>query len=95
MRREQFCKPGSILIEYQEHREGPSPVFVAWRPNSSQTFTDKKALLKFAAWPRSTPTGIELRNCWQNLMRLRRQSKIKKNQPTTPRQSSNGKNLSS
>ena len=36
-------------------------MFVAWCPNSSQTFTDEKALLKFANWPRSTPTGVELR----------------------------------
>ena len=61
MKRAQFFKPGSIFIERQVPREGPSPVFVAWRPNSSQTFTDEKALLKFAAWPRSTPTGLELR----------------------------------
>ena len=61
MKRAQFFKPGSVFIERQVPREGPSPVFIAWRPNSSQTFTDEKALLKFAAWPRSTPTGLELR----------------------------------
>ena len=61
MKRAQFFKPGSILIERQVPREGPSPVFVAWRPSSSQTFTDEKELLKFAAWPQSTPTGVELR----------------------------------
>ena len=61
MKRAQFFKPGSLLIEYQEHREGPSPIFVAWRPNTAQSFTDRTALLKFAAWPKSTPTGVELR----------------------------------
>ena len=66
MKRTQFFKPGSLMVEYQEPREGPSPVFVAWRPNSSQTFTDRKALLKFCAWPASTPTGRELRD-WIDL----------------------------
>ena len=61
MKRAQFFKPGSLMVEYQEHREGPSPVFVAYKPHTSATFTDKKALLKFAAWPASTPTGKELR----------------------------------
>ena len=66
MRRAQFFKPGSLLIEYQEHREGPSPVFVAWRPNTAQSFTDRSVLLKFCAWPASTPTGRELRD-WIDL----------------------------
>ena len=61
MKRAQFFKPGSLLIEYQEHREGPSPVFVAWKPNTAQTFVDRSSLLKFCAWPASTPTGKELR----------------------------------
>ena len=61
MKRAQFCKPGSLIVEYQEHREGPTPVFVCWKPGISQSFTDTKALLKFAAWPKSTPTGMELR----------------------------------
>ena len=61
MKRAQFFKPGSILIERQVPREGPSPVFTAWKPHTAQTFTDEKALLKFAAYPKSTPTGVELR----------------------------------
>ena len=64
MKRAQFFKPGSILIERQVPREGPSPVFTAWImqcSHTAQTFTDEKALLKFAAYPKSTPTGVELR----------------------------------
>ena len=61
MKRAQFLKPGSILIERQVPREGPSPVFTAWKPHTAQTFTDEKALLKFAAYPKSTPTGVDLR----------------------------------
>ena len=57
MKRAQFFKPGSIFIERQMPREGPSPVFIAWKPHTSQSFTDEKELLKFAAWPKSTPTG--------------------------------------
>ena len=61
MKRAQFFKPGSIFIERQTPREGPTPVFVAWKPHVSQTFTDEKDLLKFAAYPKSTPTGVDLR----------------------------------
>lgn len=61
MKRAQFFKPGSILIERLVPREGPSPVFTAWKPHTAQTFTDEKALLKFAAYPKSTPTGVDLR----------------------------------
>ena len=51
MKRAQFFKPGSIFIERQVPREGPSPVFVAWKPHTAQSFIDEKALLKFAAYP--------------------------------------------
>ena len=61
MKRAQFFKPGSILIERQLPREGPTPVYCAWKPHTSASFTDEKALLKFAAYPKSTPTGVELR----------------------------------
>lgn len=61
MKRIQFYKPGSIFIEYQTRSEGPSPVWVCWKPGTSQGFTDVKALLKFAGWPKSTPTGVALR----------------------------------
>ena len=59
MKRAQFFKPGSLMIEYQEQRA--SPVFVAWKPNTAQSFVDRSSLLKFCAWPASTPTGKELR----------------------------------
>ena len=61
MKRAQFFKPGSVLIERQVPREGPSPVFIAWKPHTSATFTDERALLTFAAYPKSTPTGVDLR----------------------------------
>lgn len=67
MKRIQFYKPGSVFIEYQTPTEGPSPVWVCWKPGTSRGFTDTKALLKFAGWPKSTPTGIALREWLQNL----------------------------
>ena len=45
-----------------EQREGPSPIYVAWKPGTSQVFQDRKPLLKFAQWPASTPTGRRLRD---------------------------------
>ena len=67
MKRIQFYKPGSVFIEYQTRSEGPSPVWVCWKPGRSQGFTDTKALLKFAGWPKSTPTGLALREWLENL----------------------------
>ena len=62
MKPEVFFTPGALRVERQTPREGPSPVFVAWKPHTAATFTDAKALLKFAAWPKSTPTGQALRD---------------------------------
>lgn len=61
MKSQQFYRPGSLLIERQVHREGPHVVWICWKPNSAMSFTDTKALLAFAGWPKSTPTGQELR----------------------------------
>ena len=70
---------GGLRIERITPHEGPSPVYNAWRPNRSQCFTDTKQLLKFAAWPRSTPTGQELRE-W-----------IASFEPDTPKQAEQNK----
>ena len=65
MKRAQWGKPGSIAIERQEPREGPCPVYIVWKPHTARVFTDKKEVIKFAAWPKSTPTGLEMRE-WLN-----------------------------
>jgi hypothetical protein len=55
-----FLVPGSVFIERQHDRwngEG----FIAWKPNTSRLFTDRKALLRFIAWPAKTPTGEAIR----------------------------------
>ena len=62
MKTQLFDVPGSLRVEYQEPREGPSPIYVTWKPGTSQTFRERKPLLKFAAWPASTPTGRRLRD---------------------------------
>ena len=61
MRPEVFEIPGSLWIERSLRREGPSPVYVAWVPNSSRLFYEKKPLLKFCRWPASTTSGAALR----------------------------------
>ena len=61
MKRSRFHVPGSVIVERSLRREGPSPVFVAWKPRTSRLFYERKSLLKFCAWPASTPTGQELR----------------------------------
>ena len=61
MKPECFKRDGSVRIERHTAREGPSPFFVVWKPNICRLFTDQKAMLKFIAWPKSTPTGTEIR----------------------------------
>ena len=61
MRAQRFQIPGSLYVERQVRREGPSPIWVVWKPHISMGFTDRKAALRFCAWPASTPTGQELR----------------------------------
>ena len=56
-----FVRQG-LRIERITPHEGPSPVFNAWRPNRSQCFTDTTELIRFCKWPKSTPTGQELRD---------------------------------
>ena len=61
MKPEVFFTPGALRVERLTPREGPSPVFNAWKPNTAQSFTTEKDLLKFVAWPKSTPTGQAIR----------------------------------
>ena len=62
MKTQLFDVPGALRVEYQEHKEGPTPVYVVWKPGTSQTFRERGPLLKFAQWPASTPTGRRLRD---------------------------------
>lgn len=58
---DRFEIPGSLWIERSLRREGPSPVFVAWKPHTSRLFYEKKPLLRFCQWPASTTSGVALR----------------------------------
>ena len=62
MKPAQFHVPNALFVERSLRREGPSPVYVAWKPHTSRLFYDKKNLLKFCAWPKSLPTGQALRD---------------------------------
>ncbi len=62
MKPDQFHVPNALFVERSLRREGPSPVYVAWKPHISRLFYDKKSLLKFCAWPKSLPTGQDLRD---------------------------------
>ena len=76
MKPEVFFTPGALRVERQTPREGPSPVYVAWKPHTAATFTNEKALLKFAAWPKSTPTGQAIRE-WLDQHRTATPTKAK------------------
>ncbi len=62
MKPAQFHVPNALFVERSLRKEGPSPVYVAWKPNTSRLFYDKTNLLKFCAWPKSLPTGQALRD---------------------------------
>ena len=62
MKTAQFHVPNALFVERSLRKEGPSPVYVAWKPSTSRLFYDKKNLLKFCAWPKSLPTGQALRD---------------------------------
>ena len=62
MKPAQFHVPNALFVERSLHKDGPSPVYVAWKPHTSRLFYDKKSLLKFCAWPKSLPTGQALRD---------------------------------
>ena len=62
MKPEQFHVPNALFIERSLHKDGPSPLYVAWKPHTSRMFYNKTSLLKFCAWPKSLPTGQALRD---------------------------------
>jgi hypothetical protein len=53
-----FVRPG-IWVESSRNWNGRH--YIAWKPNTSQGFSDRKSLLRWVAWPAKTPTGDELR----------------------------------
>ena len=57
-RTERFCRQG-IWVEAARGMNGLS--YVAWKPDTSRWFGERRALLKWLAWPAKTPTGDELR----------------------------------
>ena len=57
MKPEQFHVPNALFVERSLHKDGPSPLYVAWKPHTSRMFYNKASLLKFCAWPKSLPTG--------------------------------------
>lgn len=59
MKPEQFQAPG--LLVYRQFDRWNGETFIAWKPHTSQGFKDRKALLRFIAWPTKTPTGDALR----------------------------------
>ena len=78
MRTQLFDVPGSLRVEYQEHKEGPSPVYVVWKPGTCKAFQERGPLLKFAQWPASTPTGRRLRDWLDELQPHRIRSRFSK-----------------
>jgi hypothetical protein len=56
---ETFTAPGLLVVRQWDRWNGA--LFIAWKPSVSMAFRDRKALLKFVAWPAKTPTGDRFR----------------------------------
>jgi hypothetical protein len=59
MKADRFTAPGLVVTRQWDRWDGA--LFIAWKPSVSMAFRERKALLKFVAWPAKTPTGDRLR----------------------------------
>ena len=59
MKNDSFTAPG-LRVDRQWDRWNGA-LFIAWKPHVSMCFKERKALLKFVAWPTKTPTGDRFR----------------------------------
>ena len=59
MKADTFTAPGLLVTRQLDRWNGP--LFIAWKPSVSMAFRERKALLKFVAWPAKTPTGDRFR----------------------------------
>jgi hypothetical protein len=64
MKADTFTAPGLLVTCQWDRWNGP--LFIAWKPSVSMAFRERKALLKFVAWPAKTPTGDRLREWLAN-----------------------------
>lgn len=82
----EFVVPGSLRITRQRMREGPSPVWIVWRPNTAQAVAGEdaaafSAILKLSRWPASTPTGQKLREWLESWGYVRKTAKKAQPEP--------------
>lgn len=54
---DRYTVRGSLWVDYNRKER----LWVAWKPHVSACFNNAPALLKFCAWPSSTPTGVAFR----------------------------------
>ena len=59
MKADSFTAPGLLVTRQCDRWNGS--LFIAWKPSVSMAFRERKALLKFVAWPAKTPTGDRFR----------------------------------
>lgn len=59
MKADTFRAPGLIVVRQWDRWNGA--LFIAWKPNVSMAFRERKQLLKFVGWPAKTPTGDQFR----------------------------------
>lgn len=57
-----FRAGAGLYIEHRTNKkEGPRVYYVVRNCHKAMLFTDKTAVIKWVKWPKSTPTGVLLR----------------------------------
>ena len=59
MKTDTFSSPGLLVVRQWDRWNGA--LFIAWKPNVSMAFRERKQLMKFVSWPAKTPTGDRFR----------------------------------
>lgn len=85
---DEFIKPGSLSVKRLKVKEGPTPVWIVWRPDVAQGVGGDDAeafsrILKLCRWPASTPTGQALRE-WLEAWGYERPGKTPKAPDSVP-----------
>lgn len=93
MKRDAFVAGG---LRIETSRDWDGRWYVAWKPDASMYFRDRKQLLKFCAWPPKTPTGDALRSWLSSMEQMDAERVSGKVEPLTsePLVEGSGSNLS-
>ena len=65
-----FRKVGELGIFYYRAKEGPVRNWIVHYGHTTRSFQDPAAAIKWIKWPKSTPTGMAIRDWFTECVRL-------------------------